>query len=220
MRHHFDRDHYTLRLLASIIVAQVLILLCVKLWPLPLTPRPLDTVYSNPETLQMEEVVTTRQTRRPPPPPPPLPPVIQPEEIILEDNLSLDFDPLTVNRPPINEIPVKPESNLSNGPATSEPPKPIRIVTPEYPRSARRRKIRAEVVIALIVDKQGHTQSPQILERYLLDKKGNSRTLVDELGYGLEEAAINAARRSLFRPAKKDGIPVESNHRLTFKFGN
>ncbi len=220
MRRHFDGDHYTLRLLASILVAQVLVLLCIKLWPLPLTPEPLDITYSNPEAIQMEEIVTTRQTRLAPPPPPPLPPVIRPEDIILEEDLTLDFNPLTVTGPPMDEIPTDPEGIQPSGIAASEPPKPIRIVTPEYPRSAQRRRIRAEVVITLVVDRQGKVQSPQVLERYLLDGKENTRTPVDELGYGLEEAAINAAIRSLFRPARKEGMAVDSNHRLTFKFGS
>ena len=220
MQRHFDGDHYILRLLASILVAQVLVLLCIKLWPLPLTPEPLDITYSNPEAIQMEEIVTTHQTRLAPPPLPPLPPVIRPEDIILEEDLALDFNPLTVIGPPMDEIPAEPEGIRSNGIAASEPPKPIRIVTPEYPRSAQRRKIRAEVVVTLVVDQRGEVRSPQVLERYLLDEKGNTRTLVDELGYGLEEAAINAAMRSLFRPARKEGIVVASNHKLTFKFGN
>ncbi|MCY3594077.1 MAG: energy transducer TonB [Rhodothermaceae bacterium] len=220
MRRHFDGDHYTLRLLASILVAQVLVLLCIKLWPLPLTPGPLDITYSDPEAIQMEEIVTTRQTRLAPPPPPPLPPVIRPEDIILEEDLTLDFNPLTVTGPPMDEIPAEPEGIRSTGIAASEPPKPIRIVTPEYPRSAQRRKIRAEVVITLVVDQRGEVRSPQVLERYLLDEKENTRTLVDELGYGLEEAAINAAMRSLFRPARKEGVVVASNHKLTFKFGS
>ncbi len=220
MRRHFDGDLYTLRLFAGIIVAQALVLLCIKLWPPPVPPKPLDIAYSNPETIQMEDIITTHQTQSSPPPPAPLPPVIQPEDMILEEDLPLDFSPLTITAPPIDEIPAETEGMQPSGIAASEPPKPIRIVTPEYPQSAQRRRIRAEVVITLVVDKQGRVQSPQVLERYLLDKTENTRTRVDELGHGLEEAAINAAMRSLFRPAKKEGMSVDSHHKLTFKFGS
>ncbi len=208
-----------MRLLACIITVQVLILLCIKLWPLPLAPEPLEIIYSSPETIQMEEVVSTRQVRRSPPPPPPIPPVIRPEDVILEEDLLLDFDPLSVAGPPMDELPPDPDAALTGGIASSEPPKPIRIVTPEYPRSAQRRKIRAEIVISVVVDKRGRVQSPQILERYLLNEREETRTLVDELGYGLEEAAVRAALRSLFRPARKAGAAVDSNHRLSFRFG-
>ena len=219
MRRHLDGDYYMVRVLAGVIAAQVLILLCIKLWPLPLAPKPLNVVYSNPETIQMEEVVSTRQTRKAPPPPPPLPPVVRPENVILEEELMLDFDPLAVTGPDIAELPPDTEGSPSSGTTISEPPKPVRIVTPEYPRSARRRKIRAEIVIAVVVDKRGRVQSPQIFERYMLNEKENTRTLVDKLGYGLEEAAISAALRSLFRPARKEGVAVDSEHRLSFKFG-
>ncbi len=220
MRRHLDGDHYTLRLLVCVLIAQVLVLLCIKLWPIPLIIDPLDITYSDPEAIQMEEIITTQQSRLAPPPPPPLPPVIHPDEIILDDDLTIDFSPLTITGPPMDELPSEPNGNQSGTVPVTEPPKPIRIVTPEYPRSAQRRKIRAEVVITLIVDQQGNVQSPRVTEQYLLDPRGNSRTLVDELGYGIEEAAINAAMRSLFRPARKEGKIVTSNHTLTFKFGS
>ncbi|MDE2826914.1 MAG: energy transducer TonB [Bacteroidota bacterium] len=219
MRRHFDGDSYSLRLFASIIAAQVLILLCIKLWPGASEPKPLDIIYSSPEVIQMEEIVSTNQTRRAPPPPAPLPPVIAPDDTILEEEILLDLDPLALTDPSLDDMPTEPEGVPSTGIGANEAPKPIRIVTPEYPRSASRRKIHAEIVIAVVVDKRGRVQSPQIVERYLLNEKDNTRTLVDALGYGLEEAAVNAAMRSLFRPARKDGTTVESNYKLSFKFG-
>ncbi len=219
MKRHYTGDHYFIRLLACIIAVQVLVLLCIKLWPLPLTPQPLEIVYSSPETIQMEEIISTRQVRRSPPPPPPLPPVIRPEDVILQEDPLMDFDPLSIAGPPLDELPPDPNGALNSGIASSEPPKPIRIVTPEYPRPAQRRKIRAEIVISVVVDKHGHVQSPQILERYLLNEREETRMLVDELGYGLEEAAVDAALRSLFRPARNAGVAVDSNHRLSFRFG-
>lgn len=219
MRRHFDGDSYSLRLFASIIAAQVLILLCIKLWPIAPEPKPLDILHSSPEVIQMEEIVSTRQTRRAPPPPAPLPPVIAPDDIILEEDILLDLDPLTVTGPPMDEMPTEPEGDPSTGIAATETAKLIRVATPEYPRSARRRNIRAEIVVAVVVDKRGRVQSPQIFERYLLNEKDNTRELVNALGHGLEEAAVSAAMRSLFRPARKEGAIVESNHKISFKFG-
>ena len=219
MRRHFDGDSYSLRLFASILAAQVLILLCIKLWPITSGPKPLDIIYSSPEVIQMEEIVSTNQTRRTPPPPAPLPPVIAPDDTILEEDILLDLDPLALTDPSLDDMPTDPEGALSTGIGATEAPKPIRIVTPEYPRSASRRKIHAEIVIAVVVDKRGRVQSPQVVERYILNEKDNTRTLVDVLGHGLEEAAVSAAMRSLFRPARKDGAIVESNHKLSFKFG-
>lgn len=219
MRRHFDGDSYSLRLFASIIAAQVLILLCIKLWPDTSEPKPVDIIYSSPEVIQMEEIVSTNQTRRAPPPPAPLPPVIAPDETILEEDILLDLDPLALTDPSLDDMPTEPEGAPSTGIGATEAAKPIRIALVEYPRSAKRRNIHAEIVIAVVVDRRGRVQSPQIAERYLLNEKDNTRTLVDALGYGLEEAAVNAAMRSLFRPARKDGATVESNHKITFKFG-
>lgn len=213
MRHHFEGDHYTMHILAGIISAQVLILLCVHFWPLIPLPEPMDTVDSSPDVIELEEIASTSQVRRSPPPVRPSPPVIMPEDVILNDDLTLDYSPLEVGVPSDpDELPVRKM-------VSSEPPKPIRIVTPEYPRPARRRKIHAEIVVTFVVDKHGHVQSPRILERYLLDQRHGTRVLVDELGYGLEDAALRAALRSLFRPARSNDVPVGSNHELTFKFG-
>lgn len=219
MRRHFDNDSYSLRLFASIIAAQVLILLCIKLWPIAPEPKPLDILYSRPEAIQMEEIVSTRQTRRAPPPPAPLPPVIAPDDTILEEDILLDLDPLTVTGPSTDEMPTEPEGPPSTGIAATEAPKPIRIAVPEYPRAANRRNIKAEIVLDLVIDKRGRVRSAQILERYLLNHRDNTRTLVNALGYGLEEAAMNAAMRYLFRPARKDGATVESTHEITLTLG-
>ena len=219
MRRHFDGDSYSLRLFASILAAQVLILLCIKLWPVALEPKPLDIVHSSPEVIQMEEIVSTNQTRRAPPPPAPLPPVIAPDDTILEEEILLDLEPLALTDPSINDMPAEPEGTPSTGIAASEAARLIRLAIPEYPKPAERRKIQAEIVIAVVVDKRGRVQSPQIVERYLLNEKDNTRTLVDALGHGLEEAAVSAAMRSLFRPARKDGATVESNYQITFALG-
>ena len=220
MRRHFDGDSYSLRLFASILAAQVLILLCIKLWPSASEPKPLDIIYSSPEVIQMEEIVSTNQTRRAPPPPAPLPPVIAPDDTILEEEILLDLDPLTLTDPSLDDMPTEPEGAPSTGIGATEGPRLIRVVTPEYPRPAKRRNILAEVVIAVVVDKRGRVQSPQIVKRYILNEKDNTRTLVDALGHGLEEAAVSAATRSLYRPARKDGATVESNAEITIKFGS
>ena len=213
MRRHFGGKSYTLRLLACIISAQILVLLCLHFWPIPPPPEPMEIVSSSPEIIHLEEVISTRQVRRSPPPARPLPPIITPNDVILDDNLTLEYTPLEIDSP------TTPDESPPTEIISSEPPKPIRIVTPEYPRSARRRKIHAEIVVAFVVDEHGRVQSPKILERYLLDQRQGTRTLVSELGYGLEESAVNAALRSLFRPARKGGMPVGSNHELIFKFG-
>jgi protein TonB len=43
---------------------------------------------------------------------------------------------------------------------------------------------------------------------------------VPSLGYGLEESALDAASRSLFRPAEQNGEPVATRTTITFTFGD
>lgn len=60
----------------------------------------------------------------------------------------------------------------------------------------------------------------QVLLEITIDSAGNVRevTVVEGLGYGLDEAAVEAARRFRFRPATMDGnpIPVTLNFAIRF----
>ena len=72
----------------------------------------------------------------------------------------------------------------------------------------------------MLVDEKGRVEASKVLERFLLgNKKDDPKQPVNLLGYGLEEAALSAAGRWLFRPARKNGTPVRSYHALTFRFG-
>ena len=87
---------------------------------------------------------------------------------------------------------------------------------PEYTREARRARIRTEIVVEVQVSPTGQVLSATVVERYLLTPR---RRRVDTLGYGLEEAALAAARRWRFRPARVNDQPVASFTRITFSFG-
>ena len=72
---------------------------------------------------------------------------------------------------------------------------PVPIFTPEaeFSDEARRQKYQGVCEISLIVDAQGNPQSPRLVQR---------------LGMGLDEKALDAVMRYKFKPAKKDGKPV------------
>lgn len=72
---------------------------------------------------------------------------------------------------------------------------PVPILTPEaeFSDEARRQKYQGVCEIALIIDAQGNPQSPRVIQR---------------LGMGLDEKALEAVMRYRFKPAKKDGRPV------------
>ncbi len=225
---HLDNDRYrethTLRVMASLAVALLLLVAAVKLWPAPSGEASAPQLFSTrgQEVIQMEEIVRTSQAHQTPPPPAPLPPVVVPDDVVL-DEVELDFTDsfLPVLEPGTDRL-------LKEGAAEGTParlaradtdPKPVRIVEPKYTREANRKRIRAEVVVEVFIDEKGRVQESKILERFLLEGKDDTRTPVAEIGYGLEEAALSAAERWLFRPARENGKPVGSYYTFTLSFG-
>ncbi len=226
--HHNREQHYrelhTIRVMAGLATSLLLLVALVNLWPVPSEPPPPDRIYTTrgPETILIEEIVQTNQRRRMPPPPAPLPPIIVPNDVIIEEALDFTDSFLPIEEPSIDKdfTPGQPEGQTASMARVTTDPKPVRIVEPEYTRAAKKKKIRAEVVVEVLVDEKGRVEASKVLERFLLgNKKDDPKQPVNLLGYGLEEAALSAAGRWLFRPARKNGTPVRSFHALTFRFG-
>jgi TonB family protein len=74
---------------------------------------------------------------------------------------------------------------------------PIPVVTPEaeFSDEARRNKHQGVCMIAIIVDARGYPQNPRVIQ---------------SLGMGLDEKALEAVLKYRFKPAMKDGRPVAS----------
>jgi periplasmic protein TonB len=72
---------------------------------------------------------------------------------------------------------------------------PIAIFTPEaeFSDEARRHKHQGACTISVIIDAHGNPQNPRV---------------VQSIGMGLDEKALQAVMRYRFKPAKKDGRPV------------
>jgi TonB family protein len=75
-----------------------------------------------------------------------------------------------------------------------EPPRVIREMKADYPDEARRRGIEGEVVIELIVRRDGSVGSPRVVRR---------------LSAALDERALSAVRQWRFEPGKYRGSPVD-----------
>ncbi len=78
-----------------------------------------------------------------------------------------------------------------------------RAVQPAYPASAKNLGLEGVVVLSITIDANGRVEKAQVLEG---------------LGGGLDEAAINAARRSVWQPATLDGKAVSSTRRFNVRF--
>ena len=66
-------------------------------------------------------------------------------------------------------------------------------VGPEYSQEGRKRKLEGTVVVSAVVDERG-------IPRYL--------KVLRQLGLGLDQKAIEAVQKWMFRPGMKDGHPV------------
>jgi TonB family protein len=82
---------------------------------------------------------------------------------------------------------------------------PIPIVTPEaeFSDEARRQKYQGVCMISVIIDAQGNPQNPRVVQR---------------LGMGLDEKALDAVLKYRFKPAKKDGKPVPARISVMVNF--
>jgi TonB family protein len=80
---------------------------------------------------------------------------------------------------------------------TANPDTPVEILSkprPVYTERARDRKIEGEVVLEVIFDSSGRLEVLRVLE---------------SLGHGLDEAAVEAARKIRFKPARRDGRAID-----------
>lgn len=221
-RHSSQSEHfYRRRLLGSLVVVLLLGIALVRWWPLPQESSS-DFVFREapPDRIQLEEVQPTRQSQElKPPPPAPLPPKVVPNDVIIEEELEFGDAELAVENPQDDER--YQEGNSDEATASRQPDTNARLfraVQPEYPSAARDNSVRARVQVAVRITEKGQVQEASIRKRWLLSTEGHAEP-VAKLEYGLEEAALSAARQSLFRPARADGHPVGTETTLTFEFG-
>jgi TonB family protein len=100
----------------------------------------------------------------------------------------------------VSEAPKK--RTASGGPADT----PVNILDkprPEYTSEGRRLRIEGDVVIDLVFLANGTVQVNHVLSA---------------LGHGLDDAAVRAAQQIKFKPAKRDGQPVDFPARVRIEF--
>jgi TonB family protein len=88
-------------------------------------------------------------------------------------------------------------------PSQTSAPRLTQFVQADYPADALAQGIEGSVLLQLTVDTEGRVSAAEV---------------VNGLGHGLDEAALAAARRFVFEPARRDGQPVAAMLRYRYRF--
>jgi TonB family protein len=84
-------------------------------------------------------------------------------------------------------------------------PELVRRPAPRFPEQARRLARKdAKVLIKVLIDENGRVTKAELVG--------------EKQGYGFDTEALNAARRSVYKPATKDGVPVKIWQTLAVEF--
>jgi TonB family protein len=152
-----------------------------------------------------EKETPTATASAPPPVPVPAPGAAKPEPPRTEPART---EPAAAARPTPSAASagsaVKPGDLVQLGPGVVKP-QVAGMPEPRYPAAARRMNRAAQVDLKVLVDERGNV---------LQTESTGSR-----VGFGFDEAAMEAARRSTFHPATKDGVRVKmwTMMRVTFR---
>ena len=223
-RRRHRRERYRLRILCCLAASLLLMVAAARLWPSASSqPVPAPATYDN-EAVALHEITQTRHAKRRAAPPPPPVPLFETDDFIEQEPLDLSVE-LAPDRSP-SDAPPGPTSTRDGAaetPAASAPQVGARLFqNPElnYTEAARRKDIRARVDVEVVIAPTGRVEAARIVRRVLLSgENAQTQRAVSSLGYGLEEAALDAARHALFRPARAGGKAVESRKTLTLTFG-
>ena len=157
-----------------------------------------------PTIINIEDILPTQQNRKPPPPPKPPIPIEAPSSDVLEDieigDTEIDItEQIEAPPPPPKEDKKIVEEEPVYFVAVEEMPEPVggiaeiqkKIV---YPEIAKRAGVEGKVYVLAFVNEQGTVTDAKIM-------KG--------IGAGCDEAALDAVKKTKFKPGKQRGKPVK-----------
>ncbi len=105
--------------------------------------------------------------------------------------------------------------------AVDKKPQMLKKARPVYPEKARRAGIEGLVIITVTIDKNGKVIEAVPFKKPIpvIDSKGKVKEMRVWQGFPeLEPAAIEAAKKCLFKPAEKNGHPVKVKMNIPFRF--
>jgi protein TonB len=151
-----------------------------------------------------EEINIQAQLEEPPPPPPKLQ-IPLPEEIIETTEETADTIQIreTVSFDEFAPPPPAPTQTVFEVYEVDEPPQPIVQVQPEYPEVARKAGLEGRVIVAAVVDEKGN-----VIQAYIHSSTNPI----------FNEAALEAAKKMKFKPARQKDIAVKVKVLIPFVF--
>ncbi|MFP8488362.1 energy transducer TonB [Gracilimonas sp. Q87] len=190
-----------------------------KLWPASSSEEVDFLEFYSDEEILIDNAIITRQADSPPPPPKPMVPVPVPnDEIIPEDIEFPDIEDVFAEES-FSELPGRGETSgkaqLVGNPQS--PPMLLKIVEPTIPQAVKDQNIKAQIDVTFLVGADGNVEDAFISEIRLFD--GDSYKIVDQIGYGLLEATIEAATKWKFSPPRDNGEPVRTYVQNSFNIG-
>jgi protein TonB len=162
-------------------------------------------VPERPQVAQQQDPPPVVRTETPAPPP-----ATTPAETRPDPEPEKPVQVAAATPPPVVQTPApRPQPQVQYGDlvqmgAGVVPPKVTQKAEPRYPPSAIRLKRAANVDVKVLVDERG--------------KVMDAERIGVKAGFGFDEAAVEAARRSVFQPATKDGVRVKMWFTLRFNF--
>lgn len=153
-------------------------------------------------TIETIEIPPTEQIQRPPAPSRPTIPIESEDDDILDD---VTIEETEVTFEPMDELPPPPppeEDEIFEFFAVSEKPVITHKETPVYPDLARKAGIEGTVVVTVTIGKTGKVENATIFKSLPM----------------LDEAALIAARKCVFKPAKQRDKFVKVKMNIPFKF--
>jgi hypothetical protein len=213
-----DLDHAQ-RYMIALIGSLIIILAFFNLWPVSAPEKSEFQDFYSDEEILIDNTIITQQADSPPPPPKPMVPIPVPnDEIIPEDIEFPDIDDIPSNES-ASEMPGRGETfgkaQLVGDPQS--PPMLLKIVEPTIPQAVKDQNIKAQIDVTFLVGADGSVEDAFISEIRLYE--GDSYRVVEQIGYGLLEATIEAALKWRFSPARQDGEPVRTYVENSFNIG-
>ncbi|MEO0195708.1 MAG: energy transducer TonB [candidate division WOR-3 bacterium] len=153
----------------------------------------------------MGEEINIQAEIEQPPPPPPKPKVSLPEEIVETSEEQADTVEVqeTINFQEDVPPPPAPTQTVFEVYEVDEPPQPILQVQPQYPEVARKAGLEGRVIVTAVVDENGNVIQA---------------TIHSSTNPIFNEAALEAAKKMKFKPARQKDIAVKVKVLIPFVF--